>query len=386
MRAGTDGRVYAPAAYAGGMDDGPRIDALLQAAGLDARVSEADGLRPGGGTTARVVPLTDAGGRPVAVAKLAGPSVDDRRIDAEAHVLGVLGPRHRLPVPALLARHGRDLLLGWADDAAATPEPAHHVGPVFESRGRGGPRGPPGGGAAGPRPPGGGAPQAAAAVQSRRPAPPHPVARVCAARAGVPGGRPRGEDAAVLAPWGGGTANATAAFDRRRRRLHRRIDGFLALLPAEASGRWRSRLHRLGQRHAEACRIVATLGGDRLIHGDLHRGNLRLAGPAAILVDWQQASVGHPLVDVVRWLAEHGPPDAGACRDQALGHATAVDVAVDEPALAALLDTTLAGLVSGLGGRTPGTLRPEERAVIARALDERGWLATHAARGSSAVG
>jgi hypothetical protein len=338
MRAGTDGRVYAPAAYAGGMDDGPRIDALLQAAGLDARVSEADGLRPGGGTTARVVPLTDAGGRPVAVAKLAGPSVDDRRIDAEAHVLGVLGPRHRLPVPALLARHGRDLLLGWADDAAATPEPAHHVGPVFESLGR--------------------------------------VHRV----------RPSGEDAAVLASWGGGTANATAAFDRRRRRLHRRIDGFLALLPAEASGRWRSRLHRLGQRHAEACRIVATLGGDRLIHGDLHRGNLRLAGPAAILVDWQQASVGHPLVDVVRWLAEHGPPDAGACRDQALGHATAVDVAVDEPALAALLDTTLAGLVSGLGGRTPGTLRPEERAVIARALDERGWLATHAARGSSAVG
>ena len=322
-------RVYAPAAYAGAMDHGPRIDALLQAAGLSAWPSGPATATTDAGTTARVVPLVGGDGRPVAVAKLAGPAVDDRRIDAEAHVLARLGPAHRLPTPRLLARHRRDLLLAWVDEAREPASPAAAAGPVL-----------------------------AALVR---------IHRV----------QPTGDDAAPLSGWGRGTAASDAAFERRTRRLERRVAGFLALLPAARREAWRSRLERLLPRHGQACRIVADLGGDRLIHGDLHPGNLRVDGQTAILIDWQQASIGHPLVDVVRWLAEHGPRDAAICRALARGHAEAVGVPVHEPAMAALLETTLAGLVSGFGGRTPGTLRPWERAVIDGTLDERGWLAAH---------
>lgn len=313
------------------MDHGRRIDALLLAAGLEARASDTPGPGAGGGTTARIVPLTDAGGRPVAVAKLADASVDDRRIDAEAHVLAVLGPRHGLPVPELLARRGRDLLLRWVGDAGAEAAAGDGLhGPVLDALRR--------------------------------------VHRV----------RPAGPDAAPLAAWGRGTADRTAAFERRARRLERRLEGFLALLPPDTAARWRPRLDRLRERHAEACRIVAALGGDRLIHGDLHRGNLRCDAAAVVLIDWQQASIGHPLVDVVRWLVEHGPPDAATCREQARTHARAVATPPDDAALGALLDTTTAGLVSGFGGRSPGTLRDWERTLITHALDERGWLAAHA--------
>lgn len=326
------GRVYAPMAYAGAMEPGSRIDALLEAAGLEARATGPPGSSSAGGTTARIVRLSDGAGRPVAVAKLADPSVDDRRIDAEAHVLGVLGPRHELPVPRLLARRGRDLLVAWAGDTGDDAAGGDRSGPVL------------------------------AALQR--------VHRV----------QPAEPEMGPLTTWGRGTADRLAAFDRRTRRLERRLGGFLSLLPPETADRWRPRLDQVRRRHPEACRTVASLGGDRLIHGDLHRGNLRCEASRVWLIDWQQASIGHPLVDVVRWLVEHGPADAASGREHARAHAEAVAMPADEVALAAVLETTLAGLVSGFGARRPETLRDWEQAVIHRVLDERGWPAAHLGR------
>jgi hypothetical protein len=47
---------------------------------------------------------------------------------------------------------------------------------------------------------------------------------------------------------------------------------------------------------------------DVLVHGDLHPGNVRVAGAARVLVDWGDCCVGHPAFDVLR-LAEGLPAD-----------------------------------------------------------------------------
>jgi Phosphotransferase enzyme family len=44
------------------------------------------------------------------------------------------------------------------------------------------------------------------------------------------------------------------------------------------------------------------LSGDALLHLDVRSDNLCLRGGAAVLVDWNLARVGNPLVDIVTWL------------------------------------------------------------------------------------
>ena len=40
--------------------------------------------------------------------------------------------------------------------------------------------------------------------------------------------------------------------------------------------------------------------GDRLLHGDFHPGNLMLAGTTPVIIDWTNATRGHPDADVAR--------------------------------------------------------------------------------------
>jgi aminoglycoside phosphotransferase (APT) family kinase protein len=266
-----------------------------------------------------------------AAAKLARPDLPGRRVDAEAHVLRELGPRHGLPVPRLLARVDDDLLIEWIDDGASAAAP-----PSLDA--------------------------------------------IIGALARVHAVRPTEQDRARLATWGRGTAGDARPFARRAARLHRRTEGFLDLLPAEVRSAWRRRLGALAGRFAASCARQAALAGDRLIHGDLHRGNVR-GGPRGIrLIDWQHASVGPPLVDLVRLLVETGPPDAA----RALQHVATQQPDASPADIGAVLDATMAGLVSGFGGRTSAELAPWERTIIDRAFDERGWLAHHAERHAGA--
>ncbi len=51
----------------------------------------------------------------------------------------------------------------------------------------------------------------------------------------------------------------------------------------------------------EAQTLAATLpGGAAILHGDLHPGNVLLGADGPIAIDWFDASIGHPLADVVR--------------------------------------------------------------------------------------
>ncbi len=51
----------------------------------------------------------------------------------------------------------------------------------------------------------------------------------------------------------------------------------------------------------EAGRIVAELpSGAAILHGDLHPGNVLMSRTGPMVIDWFDASIGHPLADVVR--------------------------------------------------------------------------------------
>jgi hypothetical protein len=66
-------------------------------------------------------------------------------------------------------------------------------------------------------------------------------------------------------------------------------------------------LDRLPQRLA----AVAACGmPDTLVHGDLHPGNVRSDGTTRVLMDWGDATVGHPALDILRLTGDL--PDAEA--------------------------------------------------------------------------
>ena len=56
----------------------------------------------------------------------------------------------------------------------------------------------------------------------------------------------------------------------------------------------------------------APLAGDALLHSDVRSDNLCFRGEAALLIDWNLATIGNPQIDVAFWLpslaAENGPP------------------------------------------------------------------------------
>ncbi len=59
----------------------------------------------------------------------------------------------------------------------------------------------------------------------------------------------------------------------------------------------------LGELPARVAAIEACGLPDTLVHGDLHPGNVRADGDTRVIIDWGDASVGHPAYDILR-LAE----------------------------------------------------------------------------------
>jgi hypothetical protein len=110
-----------------------------------------------------------------------------------------------------------------------------------------------------------------------------------------------------------------------------------------ASRDWlRAALPRLREAAAE-CR----LSGDALLHLDVRSDNLCLRDGRVLLVDWNLACVGNPLLDVVAWLPSlrlEGGPDPWA-------------IVPDSGGLAALL----AGFFAGRAGLPPPATAPTVR-------------------------
>ena len=88
--------------------------------------------------------------------------------------------------------------------------------------------------------------------------------------------------------------------------VHRRI--LRAGLPVAVSGlvgRMRRKINEIKQfSGAERDRALHILGGlprgAALLHGDLHPGNVLMSPSGPVVIDWFDATVGHPVADVVR--------------------------------------------------------------------------------------
>jgi hypothetical protein len=63
---------------------------------------------------------------------------------------------------------------------------------------------------------------------------------------------------------------------------------------------------------------VAALGfPTSIVHGDFHPGNAALVGDRAVIIDWSDAAIGNPAVDLVTWLSwsKDEPDDRAAAAD-----------------------------------------------------------------------
>lgn len=64
---------------------------------------------------------------------------------------------------------------------------------------------------------------------------------------------------------------------------------------------------------SEACDMVLGLpSGAALLHGDLHPGNVLMSADGPVVIDWFDATIGHPITDVVRTALLLRPAGAGA--------------------------------------------------------------------------
>lgn len=66
---------------------------------------------------------------------------------------------------------------------------------------------------------------------------------------------------------------------------------------------------------------AAKLTGDRLVHFDVRSDNIFIRGEQALLIDWNFACIGNPIVNIASWLpslaAEGGPPPEEVLPDSA---------------------------------------------------------------------
>ena len=89
-----------------------------------------------------------------------------------------------------------------------------------------------------------------------------------------------------------------------------------------------------------ACAVPCTL-----VHGDLHPGNVRTDGARRVILDWGDASVGHPAYDILR-LIEGLPPVDAAARVAAWAGRWRAAVPGSDPARAAALLRPVAALLA----------------------------------------
>lgn len=182
-----------------------------------------------------------------------------------------------------------------------------------------------------------------------------------------------------LPRWGTGSTGAERPHGRRVARFASRIGPFLAThgrrAPAWSMGLLETAADALEDRLTRLAALPPTL-----IHGDAHLDNVVFTRANATWLDWQSASRGPGLYDLVRLLAEtidvttdlsvarrlvqrwaSGLRSAGVDRDE-------VDREIDH--LPDMAVAVLVGFVSGYGSRTD--LTPRERTTVDRAVSPRG--------------
>ncbi len=103
-------------------------------------------------------------------------------------------------------------------------------------------------------------------------------------------------------------------FVQLQRAIH--CAGVPAGLPSSSS-RMRDKICRVESLstadHSEACDMVSALpSGAALLHGDLHPGNVLMSADGPVVIDWFDATIGHPVTDVVRTALLLRPAGAGA--------------------------------------------------------------------------
>ena len=112
---------------------------------------------------------------------------------------------------------------------------------------------------------------------------------------------------------------------------------------------------------------VAGLGfPTSVVHGDFHAGNAFLVGDRVVIIDWSDAAIGKPLVDLVTWLAwSRDQPDQQRIATEAWIDAwagstdrTAVRVAIDDILLAGAAYQVVSydGILRGLEPATRYTI------------------------------
>ena len=172
----------------------------------------------------------------------------------------------------------------------------------------------------------------------------------------------------ALPTWGQGP-DVKRALHRRRARFDRRADAFQHHHPRVAAPH-RHLLSAVGPLlEAAARRRIETprLERPRLVHGDLHPDNLIIAPTGIRLLDWQTASLGDPIDDLVRFEMEARP----GCRLADLER-SARRLHGPRPGRHHVSDAVVlayAGLVSGLAGRAAAEHTNHEHAVFERLLE-----------------
>jgi hypothetical protein len=82
----------------------------------------------------------------------------------------------------------------------------------------------------------------------------------------------------------------------------------LAVVEGRVSGERRERAVKATRRAID--RVNGLGFPDTLVHGDFHAGNVALKSGRAVIIDWSDAAIANPLIDLVTWLAwSNGEPD-----------------------------------------------------------------------------
>ncbi len=168
-----------------------------------------------------------------------------------------------------------------------------------------------------------------------------------------------------LPNWGEGSASRPR---RRIDRYHRRAAAFAENRPRTAARHLETldAIGRILERLARRDWSPSKHRRHSLIHGDLHADNIVLTTDGPRFLDWQTASLGDPLADLVRFELESRP---GRSIDDLLASAARLD---GPPAERIEVATTVvdcyAGLISGLAGRVPSRLNAHESMVLERLL------------------
>jgi aminoglycoside phosphotransferase (APT) family kinase protein len=99
-------------------------------------------------------------------------------------------------------------------------------------------------------------------------------------------------------PWGVRSVGRT--LGRQHARLHEAAGDGLPALREELAGRLLAPLVPADVRRLARARLDGLPDGDRLLHGDLHPGNVLRTARGCLVIDWTNGARGEPAADVAR--------------------------------------------------------------------------------------